>query len=138
MNVVLDSSVIAKWYLDEEQKQEALKLRRLHIENKLTITAPALLILELSNIFVTRKLDQNDYDGNLEKILQFRINFIEPDSLTLKSSFAFSKQFRLSFYDATYVACAQKLKCDFVTADKKLYRTTKRLKFVKLLGQTSY
>ena len=136
MNIVLDSSVIAKWFLDEDNKQEALKFRNLHKEETLTIVAPTLIILELSNIFVTRKLNQKDFEGNLDMILNFQINFTDYQFHSLKSTFALSQRFHLSFYDATYVALAQQLHCDFITADKKLADMTKVLKFVKLLSQT--
>lgn len=134
MNTVIDSSIIAKWYLiDEEQIEEALKLRRLHIENKITISAPAFLLLEIGNVFVTRKLEQKDFDANIEGLLDLQINFLEPDSFTLKNTFGFARQLHLSFYDATYIALAKSLKCDFITADKKLVKAAKTLKFVKLL-----
>ena len=133
MNIVLDSSVVAKWYLDEEQKQEALKLRDLHIENQITITVPVLLLFELGNIFITRGLNQRDFYGNFEKLLNFEINFPDADFLFLRVTFFIAKKYKLTFYDATYVALAQNLKCNFVTADQKLYQATKNLKFVKLL-----
>ena len=133
MNIVLDSSVVAKWYLDEEQKQEALKLRDLHIEDQITITVPVLLLFELGNIFITRGLNQRDFYGNFEKLLNFEINFPDADFLFLRVTFFIAKKYKLTFYDATYVALAQNLKCNFVTADQKLYQATKNLKFVKLL-----
>jgi|SRR3989344_1433438 len=134
MNTVIDSSIIAKWYLvDEDQTEEALKLRSLHIESKITISAPALLLLEIGNVFVTRKLEQKDFDANIEGLLDLQINFLEPDSFTLKNTFSFARQLHLSYYDATYIALAKSLKCDFITADKKLVEATKKLKFVKLL-----
>lgn len=133
MNLVLDSSVIAKWYLSEKQTQESLKLRALHIENLFTITAPKLLFFELGNIFVSHKLNQQDFNGNFDKLINFEIEFVETDLSLLASIFALASQYKLSFYDSTYVALAQSLKCDFITADKKLFRATRKLKFVKLL-----
>ena len=100
MNTVIDSSIIAKWYLvDEDQTEEALKLRSLHIESKITISAPALLLLEIGNVFVTRKLEQKDFDANIEGLLDLQINFLEPDSFTLKNTFSFARQLHLSYYD---------------------------------------
>ena len=138
MNTVVDSSVIAKWYLiDEEQIEEALKLRQLHIENKATISAPEFLLLEIGNIFVTRKLEQKDFDENIDGLLDVQIKFTSPDSSILKNTFRYARLFHLSFYDATYIALAKSLKCDFITADKKLVKATKTLKFVKLLSKSN-
>src|SRR3989304_5974884 len=134
MTTILDSSVIAKWYLkDEDQIEKAVKFRNLHVENKITISAPSFLILEIGNVFVSRKLNQQDFDKNIEWLANFRINFVEPDLLTLMGTFSFAKQFHLSFYDASYVALAKTLKCNLITADKKLVEATKKLGFVKLL-----
>ncbi len=45
-----------------------------------------------------------------------------------------SKDYKISAYDAAYVALAQSLGCQFITADKKLYRKIKSLELVRLLG----
>lgn len=137
MTQVLDSSVIAKWYFPEEYQQKSLKLKRLHIENQITITAPKLLLFELGNVFVKRGLNQRDFNDNFQKLLNFEIDFVETDLVLLESTFAVARQYRITFYDAVYVALAQKLKCDLVTDDRRLYQATKKLKFVKLLKDIS-
>ena len=44
--VVVDASVIAKWYLKEEWREEALSLRRDYVEGKISLTAPAVMPLK--------------------------------------------------------------------------------------------
>lgn len=133
MNIVLDSSVIAKWYLEEKDKEEALRLKTSHVEGNQSIVAPALILFELGNVFLSNGLSQQDFNSSIEKLLKFEIDFIQPDTQLLQSIFAVSQKYSLTYYDATYVAIAQSLKCDFVTADKKLVKAAKTLKFVKLL-----
>ncbi len=55
--VVLDASVILKWYLaDEEYGQKALGLLYQYISNELEILAPSLLEYEVVNgLFVAQK-----------------------------------------------------------------------------------
>ena len=133
MNVVLDSSVITKWYFDEEQNEQAQHLRDLHKQNSLLINAPLLLLSELGNIFVNKKVTEiNFFKESITTLLDLNVKLVETGNL-LDEIFEISLKFKLSFYDATYVALAKSLKCNFVTADKKLVEATKTLKFVKLL-----
>ena len=133
MNVVLDSSVITKWYFDEEQNEQAQHLRDLHKQNSLLINAPLLLLSELGNIFVNKKVTEiNFFKESITTLLDLNVKLVETGNL-LDEIFEISLKFKLSFYDATYVALAKSLKCNFVTADKKLVSATKTLKFVKLL-----
>ena len=47
--VVLDASIIAKWYLKEKYSEQALKLRDDYISGRITITVPAFLEYEALN-----------------------------------------------------------------------------------------
>ena len=44
-----------------------------------------------------------------------------------------SKRFGMSLYDSSYIALAEELGCDFITADAKLLAKAKPLSFVKPL-----
>ena len=48
-NTVIDASIIAKWFVDEEGTEESLKLRTDHIEGRILIAVPELLFLEVLN-----------------------------------------------------------------------------------------
>jgi len=47
--VVVDASVVAKWYLEEEYTEKALKLRDMHVNGEIELTAPELLLFEVLN-----------------------------------------------------------------------------------------
>ena len=131
---IIDASVITKWFFPEEDSQKALLIRDRHKEKEISLHAPILLIFELGNVFVSKGVkNKKDFNKNLRILYALNINFIHLEEQTLELAFAHSQEYKLSFYDASYVALAQSLKCDFITADKKLYQTTKKLKFVKLL-----
>jgi len=133
VNIVLDSSVIAKWFFKEEQREEAINLRKLHKNGEIEINAPKLLLFELGNIFLNKKVFAgNFFNESIDTLFSININFAE-DKEILGPTFNHASRYNLSFYDATYVALAQSLNCDFITADKKLVKSTKTLKFVKLL-----
>ncbi len=133
MNIVLDSSVIAKWFFKEAQREDAINLRKQHKNGEIIINAPKLLLFELGNIFLNKKVfAEKFFNESIETLFSININFAEAKE-TLGSTLNHASKYNISFYDATYVALAKSLKCDFITADKKLVKATKTLKFVKLL-----
>ena len=136
MNIVLDSSVIAKWFFEEENREKAIHLRQLHKQTDIAIKVPSLLLFELGNIFLNKKaFNKQFFNESISTLFSINLQFVESSNI-LNIIFTTATDYKLTFYDATYVALAQNLKCDFITADKKLYQKTKKLKFVKLLGQT--
>jgi predicted nucleic acid-binding protein len=44
-----------------------------------------------------------------------------------------SRKHKITLYDAAYVELSRRLKCTFVTADRKLYEKVKSIKTVELL-----
>ena len=137
MNIVLDSSVIAKWYFKEENFQKARQILETHRLHLAQITVPVLLFFEIGNIFINKKIAARDkFARNIQDLYDVNLTVIEINDLLLQLTFAIAAKYKLSFYDATYVATAESLKCDFITADEKLVEKTKKLKFVKLLGQS--
>lgn len=135
MITVLDSSVIAKWYFEEVHQKEALGLLNLLRHNKIIIYVPPLLLFELGNIFLNQKVTEKKFfSESVSTLLRLNINIIELTEELLNLIFKIALNHKITFYDATYVALAQNLKCDFITADKKLYQKTKPLKFIRLLG----
>lgn len=135
MITILDASVITKWFFKEEDSKLALKIRLLHEQRKIIIHVPVLLLFELGNVFVSRKLTSQAAFKNCRSLFDLGIKFINPDDQLFQLIFRNSQKYSISFYDSTYVALAQNLKCDFITADQKLYQATKNLKFVKLLAR---
>lgn len=137
MNLVFDASVVAKWFFEEEKTDLALTLLEEHKLGKININVPVLLLFEFGNTVIKKFREdidtQEEFNRDLADLLASALNFVAPTQDLLKLTYTLSRKYEITFYDATYVALAQKLKCDFVTADKKLYQTTKNLKFVKLL-----
>jgi len=46
--LVIDASTAAKWFLEEEDSDRALSLRDAHIDGRIELTAPDLIVYELS------------------------------------------------------------------------------------------
>ena len=137
--VVLDASVILKWYLqDEEHGEKALSLLNQYVSGELDILAPTLLEYEVINGLT---LAQKRGKIREEKILAAIEGFVDLQ-ITLKRFSAFYSRamhycrvYNRSAYDASYLAMADEEGLPMITADEGLYRAVKKnLKWIKWLG----
>ena len=139
--VVLDASVILKWYLpDEEQGEEALDLLKRYISDDMEIIAPSLLEYEVINgLMVAFKRTRLREDAILSAIEGFGNLGIR--LLGFSGQYArlihFCNTYRRSAYDASYLSVAESEKIPFITADEALYKAVKKdLHWVKRLGES--
>lgn len=123
-NIILDSSVIAKWFFPSEEDSEiALKIRDLFLSKEISISAPFLIYYEVNNLIhtavknlrINEKLAKEAYQGFLELDL-ITYSSKELMNLALEKSISLD----ISSYDASYLALAEYLKTPFITADQKL------------------
>ena len=134
MELVIDASVAAKWFLEEKEREVAENLRRAHLDGKIRLAAPGLLFFELANLLVTKKtIFPVKAVSALKAILDMKISFFGFTEGDLEFWVRICRERKISAYDASYLSLAKKLNCDFITSDKKLYEKVKTLKFVKLL-----
>lgn len=135
MEFVLDASVVIKWFLQEKSSKAALHHRQQHLEGRVALVAPALLPFEIVNALCTKSATK--LPTILDAIEVYKFTGVTEYFLTEKlaqTAATLSKDYKISAYDAAYVALAQNLGCPFITADKKLYRKVKSLELVRLLG----
>ena len=137
--LVIDASVILKWYLkDEESGKEAISLLEKHVSGKVELLAPALLNYEVLNaLLVAERMGRIAPDTTqkaIEGFLELDIDLCDPfgdypDILSL------ARAFHRTVYDASYISLAQKRGIAFITGDKRLYNAVKgKLKWVKWIG----
>lgn len=134
MTIVLDACVITKWFYEEEDTNKAEILLQELKERGLSISAPKILFFELGNIFLNEKpFDLQKIDEAIKKLSAIDFVFVDLDYDDLAEIIKIAKENQTSFYDISYYYLSKKLKCDFITADKKFYRKLKNKKRVKLL-----
>jgi predicted nucleic acid-binding protein len=124
MIVVVDASVAAKWFISEDNADEALLL----LGKPFDLHAPDLLYLEFDNILcklIRRGLlsEEEGFDMR-DRIQAFPIQPYSSQSLQ-ENAFEIAIENKCSIYDCLYLALAELLGGYMVTADRKFFLAQK-------------
>jgi predicted nucleic acid-binding protein len=120
MAFVLDASVSAVWALADESSPVAdIAANRMKDEIALV---PPLWWYEVRNLLVINERRQRMTADDSANYLELLSSFpIQTDSVEDEQTvFRFARQYRLSFYDAVYLAVAQRNQAPLATLDKYL------------------
>ena len=116
-DLVTDASVAIKWVVDEHGTAEALALRRHRL------FAPELLVAECANILwkKTRRDELTSQEALLAARLLQRADIeLSPMRGLLEAATRWAIALDHPAYDCAYLALAESLSCDLVTADRRL------------------
>lgn len=118
--VVVDASVVVKWFVKEEGSEEALAIRRRYIEEEVEIVAPELIHLssERSSLqgALHRTRDQA-YSGIVGRVLvDLRSLREEYAAQALEAAF----ENDITVYDSSYLSLARSEGAQYYTGDLKL------------------
>jgi len=137
--LVIDASVVLKWYLtDEEYGEKALNLLTKYISNELDFLAPSLLEYEVVNgLIIAQKRGRIKEEKILLAIdgfMDLKIKLKDLSQLYPRALY-YCKIYNRSVYDASYLAIAESEGIAMITGDKRLYNAVKEeLKWVKWFG----
>jgi predicted nucleic acid-binding protein len=130
--IVVDASVVAKWYLPEVYGQQALLL----LDPSFRLLAPDLLYSEIGNLLwkrvIRKDLDQNKGLEILTALESVPFQIGESKSL-MPIAFDIACQTQRTLYGSLYLALGLTTKSPFVTADLKLFNALKKGPFGNLL-----
>jgi len=120
---VLDASVILKWFVDEEDSVQALRIRDEFYNGNREIIVPDLLLFEVSNALrYNPSFTVEEIKEAMRTIFDVGVEIITPTYSLLASAIELAKKLDVTCYDAVYLALAADLDFDFITADEKFYR----------------
>jgi predicted nucleic acid-binding protein len=133
---VLDTSVIVKWFLQEEGTPRAEVFLQELEQGQARVVAPSSLIYELANVFWVRRRDGLSEEDASQAWAEFASLPVElrqePELVAEAIRFSFQQQ--ISAYDSVFIVLARELGCDLVTADIPLFsRVRGSCPWVKLL-----
>lgn len=125
--LVVDASVAAKWHLTEENHTERAKLLLAAFEEGRTkFAAPALIRYELANALEQAvrhdRIDREDATLAFHSFLALGFHSLTDEDALVTSAFRLAHSTGASVYDAVYVAHAEAVQFDVVTADEPLAR----------------
>jgi predicted nucleic acid-binding protein len=117
--LVVDASVVAKWYIPEQDHELARDLRDDYVNGTHDLSAPALLPFEVINALkYSGQYDQDQLREAASTLPEYGISrhsFSELGPVT-----AVSDEADIPIYDAAYVAIAESLDSKVYTADSRL------------------
>ena len=122
---VVDASVGVKWFVREREadREVALALRQRHIEGATRMIVPELFLLEVPNAIKTgRKSTEEELAEVLTTLADLDIRVESHSQRVLRKTNAVAWAYKLTWYDAVYVALAETLGFPCVTADEALLR----------------
>jgi predicted nucleic acid-binding protein len=133
--IVLDASVVLKWLFDDEDGAEpAARLKGAHVAGHEVVAVPDLLFYEIGNVLATKtRLSEEAVEEAFSLLWEFSLERFDLGLEEFQGSLAMARKYKITLYDAAYVELSRRLKCTFVTADKKLYEKVKSIKTVELL-----
>ena len=133
--IILDASVIVKWFSEEEYTDKALEIReRIRMEEERVIV-PDLLLYELANALkYNPSFDADDVNDALASIFDMDVDIVTPIPEIINSAVTLAFEHSLTVYDAFYIALAKEIELTFVTADRRLCERVRGMNFVKFIG----
>ncbi len=118
--IVLDSSVVVKWFSTETKSVEALKLLDSYIQGTVELTISEILICEVGNALRYKPdYDTQKWKTALAQLFNLHMNLthLTEDLITRTGEIAYDG--KITFYDALPVAIAEDKKTICITADEE-------------------
>ena len=119
--VVVDASVVAKWFVDEVHSEKAIELRDAYIDNKIEIAAPEIMPYEVLDALKNTGLFKENELVMVARALSFygfKLYTLAGDLSERTVEVAVEKN--VTIYEASYIALAEKLNAKLYTSDKEL------------------
>ncbi|MEM4727550.1 MAG: type II toxin-antitoxin system VapC family toxin [Candidatus Bathyarchaeia archaeon] len=119
--LIVDASVVVKWFVDEEYSNKAIKIRDMYIDGKRRILAAEIINFEILNALYYKKL----FSENELREISEALDAYSFDLYSLKGEYS-RKTVEIMFYnditiyDASYISLAVMRNTFMYTADEDL------------------
>jgi len=132
--IVVDASVVVKWFVEEKYSKEALMIRDSFTEGLVDIVVPSLLYFEVLNALKYSGAFGEDELKKVARILEdYQFTIYELKGAYAEKAVEIAMRKGITIYDASYVALALTEGVNLYTADEKLLIKTQDLEIIKHL-----
>ncbi|MEM4576697.1 MAG: type II toxin-antitoxin system VapC family toxin [Candidatus Nezhaarchaeales archaeon] len=126
MAVVVDASVLVKWFVIEEGSEEALEIRDKYVSGEVRLIAPELLIFEVLNaLYYKRLFSLEEMREVAEALDAYSFDLYPLKGDYAKKTLEIAYENNVTIYDASYLSLALIKGTLMYTADVKLWEKLK-------------
>ena len=130
--VVVDASVVVKWFVEEEYSKEALMLRDSYADGAIDLIAPSLLRFEVINALkYSGAFGEDELKEVLRALDDYQITLFDLEGDYGEKAIEIVMRKGITMYDAAYVALALVQDATLYTADEKLLEKVNEFKQVR-------
>lgn len=121
--IVVDASVVARWYVKEDWSHKALELRDDFRAGKLVLISPRLLLYQVANgLRYSPELSPEEISDAVDSLVGTQIGLTDFDIRQWRNAVKNALVFGISLYDSAYYTTAETYSLKLVTADKHFFR----------------
>ena len=126
MNFVLDSSVIAKLFIDEKDSDMAAELLEKSCTRNIALIASSLVFYEVGNT-ILKHLEKKEEDGTqyMDQLFFLNIDYKSLDLTSAREAMRIARTNGVTYYDAVHVAVSLQHASALVTEDRELLKKFK-------------
>lgn len=124
-----------KWFVDETGSEAARGYLQDVLDGKYKILAPTLIFYELGNACLQNSIPSYEIAKIMELLHKLAFEIEDIGFAAFRKVYENASDYKLTYYDASYVTLMQKYNCELVTADKALHNKLKNnFAHIKLLN----
>jgi predicted nucleic acid-binding protein len=126
MTLIVDASVAAKWFFEEEGSPRALKLRE-----EQDLAAPDFILLEVHHAMWKRLVRRETEKTAVQRVqptLRIAIAHLARSEALAEAAGNISLNHNLAIYDCLYLALAVDINARLVTADQRQFAAARRMR----------
>lgn len=133
---LLDSSVLVKWFLEEEDSKAARHIQTRFLAGDWQLAYADLSLYEVANaLLYSRQFEPHEIAQAIAALPLIGMQRLTYETPVLQRAVELSAELGIAVYDAYLVALAETHAMTFISADKRLLRRLLHLPFVQDLSQ---
>jgi predicted nucleic acid-binding protein len=118
---VIDSSVVTKWFISENDSERAVRVRDSFATGKIGLAVPTLMFYEVMNALrFSGAFKEKELVVAAKSLSKYSFEIWRPRGKLLELSAQLSIKGDVTIYDACYVALAQRIGSRVITEDKEI------------------